>query len=86
MQLDFGKNVGFNTVHVSFQSKEMRAEDFRIEVSDGGPWRSVAEVRENRDRRRVLAVGPLRASQLRLVIGKARRDMGVCEIRVYDEP
>jgi hypothetical protein len=86
VQLDFGKSVGFNTVHVSFQSKQMRAEDFRIEISDGGPWQSVADVRENGDRRRVLALGPVRASQLRLVISKARRDMGVCEIRVYDEP
>jgi hypothetical protein len=86
VQLDFGQSVGFNTIHVSFQSKEMRAEDFRFEVSDGGPWQSVAEISGNLDRRGVLRIKPVRASQLRLVIAKARRDMGVCEIRVYDDP
>jgi hypothetical protein len=86
LQLDFGKTVAFNAIHVSFQSKQMRAEDFRVEISDGGDWQPVAEVRENLDRRRVLSIQPARASKLRLVITKAKRDMGVCEIRVYDEP
>ena len=40
VELDFGKTVAFNTVHVSFQSKEMRAEDFRIEVSEAARGRA----------------------------------------------
>jgi hypothetical protein len=85
VELDFGKTVGFNTVHVSFQSKELRAEDFRIEVAAGDDWRPVAELRGNLDRRCVLGLQPVRAAKLRLVITKAKPGMGVCEIRVYDE-
>jgi len=85
VELDFGKTVGFNTVHVSFQSKELRAENFRIEVATGDDWRPVAELSGNLDRRCVLGLKPVRAAKLRLVITKAKPGMGVCEIRVYDE-
>ena len=64
----------------------MRAEDFRIDVASGDDWQTVAEVSGNADRRRVLSFPPVAAAKLRLVITKARSEMGVCEIRVYDEP
>lgn len=84
--LDFGLPVRFNTVHVSFQSKTMRAEDFRLETFDGQQWKPILTVQGNKDRRRVLRFDPTTGSQLRLVILKATEGMGVCEIRVYDEP
>jgi hypothetical protein len=34
----------------------------------------------------VIPLPPTTASKLRLVLTKVRDDMGVCEIRVYDEP
>ncbi|HOM18143.1 MAG TPA: hypothetical protein PLQ00_12505, partial [Thermoguttaceae bacterium] len=74
------------TVHVSFQTKQMRAEDFRLEAFDGQKWQPLATVQGNKDRRRVVRFDRTKASQLRLVILKAADGMGVCEIRVYDEP
>ena len=85
VQLDFGKSVAFNTVHVSFQSQEMRGEDFQLQVCEGANWRTVASVTANEDRRRVLAFNRVTAAKLRLVIGKGRSAMGVCELRAYDE-
>jgi len=84
--LDFGRPVTFNRLHVSFQSKEMRATEFRFEVPDGSGWRPIAEVRENSDRRRVLSFAEVTADKVRLVILAARAQMGVCEIRVYRDP
>jgi hypothetical protein len=84
--LDFGRPVEFNTVHLSFQTKQMRAEDFRLEAFDGQKWQPLATVQGNKDRRRIVRFDRTKASQLRLVILKAADDMGVCEIRVYDEP
>ncbi|MDW8039653.1 MAG: FAD-dependent oxidoreductase, partial [Thermoguttaceae bacterium] len=84
--LDFGQPVEFNTVHVSFQTKQMRAEDFRLEAFDGQQWQTLVTVQGNKDRRRVIRFDRIKASQLRLVILKATDGMAVCEIRVYDEP
>lgn len=86
VELHFSRPVALDTVHVSFQSKAMRAEAFRIEVADGDAWRTVAEVTGNPDRRRVLRFDRVTAAKLRLVITEAREGMGVCEIRAYDEP
>ena len=87
VELDFGGPVSLNTVHVSFQSKTMRAEAFRVETSDDGKaWRTVAEVSDNPDRRCVLRFDRTQAFKLRLLITKAQQGMGVCEIRAYDEP
>ena len=86
VELDFGQARSMNCVQVSFQSKPMRAEDFRIEAASNGGWATVADVQENLERRRVLTFPRTTATKLRLVITKARPDMGVCEIRVYDEP
>jgi len=85
IELDFGKPVKFNCVHVSFQTKELRASYFRLEVPQGGDWKSVAEVAENSDRRRVLTFPAVTAAKLRLVLRQARPDVGVCEIRVYEQ-
>jgi hypothetical protein len=86
IELDFGQPVRFNSVHVAFQSQVMRAEDFRLEVPLEQGWRTLAEVSDNTQRRRVIPLPPTTASKLRLVLTKVRDDMGVCEIRVYDEP
>ena len=86
VEIDLGRRMQFDCVHVSFQSKAMRADDFRIEAGDGEQWRTVADVKDNTDRRRVLSFERTVAAKLRLVITKARPDMGVCEIRMYDEP
>jgi len=86
IELNFGKPVDFNTVHVSFQSQAMRAEVFRIEVPQDGAWQTVAKVLDNDKRRCVLRLDPTIADRLRIVIERARPNMGICEIRVYNGP
>jgi hypothetical protein len=86
VELDFGRPVAMNCVHVSFQTRRMRADDFHWEVPAGDRWQTVAAVRGNDQRRRVDRFAHVRTAKLRLVIDKARQDMGVCQIRVYDEP
>ncbi|MGB4729141.1 MAG: hypothetical protein WBH86_17185, partial [Thermogutta sp.] len=82
---EFPQSVSFNTVHVSFQSASMRADDFDIEVWRNDQWVRIVEVRGNTERRRVLTFPRVTAQKVRLVIHRAQPDMGVCEIRVYDE-
>lgn len=83
--LEFGQPIAFNTVHVSFQSKTMRADDFDLEIFQNGGWSKVAEIRDNLNRRCVITFPKVTSDKLRLVIQRAEPDMGVCEIRVYDE-
>lgn len=85
IELDFGRRCQFDTVHVSFQSKTMRARDFAIEVAAEQGWKTVAEVKDNDDRRRVLTFPRVSSDKLRLTVQKASPEAGVCEIRVYDE-
>lgn len=85
IELDFGRPVRFDTVHVAFQSQELRADAFRLEVFRDNAWQTIANVTGNFARRRVLSVKPTTAAKLRLVVTEAPEGMGVCEIRVYDE-
>jgi len=85
IELDFGRPRLLDTVHVSFQSQSMRAEDFEIQVEKDGAWRTVAQVTGNQDRRRVISFPRTTTRKLRLVVAKAQPEMGVCEIRAYDE-
>lgn len=85
VELRFSRPVKFNTVHVSFQSKLMRADDFDIQVGQNQSWTTVLEVRDNFDRRRVLTFPAVTSDRLRIVIRRAQPDMGICEIRVYDD-
>lgn len=85
LQLDFGKPVTFDTAHVSFQAKEMRATDFRLEASRGENWEPLVEIRGNQDRRRVVRFPTATAHKLRLIVLNGEANMGVCEIRVYGE-
>jgi hypothetical protein len=85
VELDFGREVSFNCVHVAFQTRELRANAFRLQAPRGDDWQTVAEVTGNLQRRGVIRFEPAKAARLRLVITEAKPDMGVCEIRVYNE-
>ncbi len=85
VELDFGQRRQFDTVHVSFQSKAMRGRDFIIEVAGDQGWKTVAEVKDNDERRRVLTFPGVSADKLRLTLQKISPEAGVCEIRVYNE-
>ncbi|RMG03818.1 MAG: FAD-dependent oxidoreductase [Planctomycetota bacterium] len=86
IEIDLGRSTEFNTVHVSFQSASMRADDFDIAVLDGKDRRPVAEIRDNTMRRRVVTFDTVRATRVRVIVHKAQPDMGICEIRIYNEP
>jgi hypothetical protein len=86
LSLEFPEPTSFNTVHVSFQSKSMRGDDFDLEIWANGQWTRLLEVRDNSERRRVLTFPRVTSPKIRLTIHRAQADMGVCEIRVYDEP
>jgi len=86
VELDFGKDVSFNCVHVSFQTRDHAADSFRIEVWEDGEWQTAAAITGNTQRRRVIWLDRVTSSKLRLVLAKGPDDMAVCEIRVYDEP
>jgi hypothetical protein len=87
VELAWDKPQTFNTVHVSFLTKNNAPQRFAVEVFQGGAWRRVAEVADNRHRRHVLPFEPVTASKVRLVILAAKPyEQGVCEIRVYDDP
>ena len=83
IQLDFGGPVTLNCVHISFQTKALRADAFRIEAADGDTWRTLAQVADNTHRRRLIDVDRTTTPKLRLVLSKAQPGAGVCEIRVY---
>ncbi|MCX8035957.1 MAG: FAD-dependent oxidoreductase [Candidatus Sumerlaeia bacterium] len=89
VELDFGKPVKFNSVHVTFQLPTLAAAAYKINTSVGGKeWKTVASVTDNRQRRRVHEFEPVTADRLRLVIednSTSGTTPQVCEIRVYDE-
>lgn len=89
LELDFGKPVRFNTVHVTFQLARMAAEAFRVDVAaEDGSWRTVARVEGNELRRCVESFEAVTSNRLRVVMEKARTPNlapRICEIRVYDE-
>ncbi|MBN1669987.1 MAG: FAD-dependent oxidoreductase [Kiritimatiellae bacterium] len=84
-EIDFGKPVDFDTVHVAFQSDARSAESFEIQARANGDWKTVSEIEGNALRRHVLKFDPVTASKLRLLIRKMRDDAAVCEIRAYGQ-
>lgn len=85
VELRFASPVEFDTVHISFQSRQLAASDFSLSALVDGQWQSLTRVADNTQRRCVLTVPPTRADRLRLTVEKAPAEMGVCEIRVYRE-
>lgn len=85
VQLDLSAPAAVNTVHVSFQTRSDRGVDFDVQVLRDGRWQSVAEVRDNADRRRVLSFSAVSTDKLRLVLLKSAGNVGICELRVYGQ-
>jgi len=70
-------------VHMSFATKTLAPQAFRVEAWQGDAWRTVAEVPSCRQRRYVVGLDSTTTTRLRCVFtGMA----SVAEIRVYDEP
>ncbi|MCX6897776.1 MAG: FAD-dependent oxidoreductase [Verrucomicrobia bacterium] len=73
----------FNVVHVTFFTKRHTPKHFAVEAWVNGSWKKLAEVGDKPLRRHVLGLERVTASKLRVVLSDA---VGICEIRVYDEP
>lgn len=77
----------FNMVHVAFSTKRHAPRRFALQTASDSLWRTVSEVADNRHRRHVLGIPGTTTSKLRLVLLEpGENEVGVCEIRVYDEP
>lgn len=85
VQLDFGRPVTFDAIHLTFQTKDLRATDFMLEASRDQNWETLAQIRGNESRRRVLSFPTATAHKIRLMLLKTEPNMGVAEIRVYHE-
>jgi hypothetical protein len=73
----------FNVVHVAFFTKRHAPKQFAVEAWVDGGWKKLAEAGGKPLRRHVLGLERVTASKLRVVLSDA---VGICEIRVYDEP
>ncbi len=85
VQIDLPSPETINCVHVSFQNRKILAADFDVQVDVSGEWKTVAEGAGNSDRRRVLRFDPVKTGKVRLVLKRALGEVGVCEIRIYNE-
>lgn len=90
VELRFDKPQRFNTVHVTFQTAPLSCPDYSIDLAEGGGWRTVLGVKENRKRRIVHTFERVVSHRIRLVLKAPARDNErnspqVCEIRVYNE-
>ena len=83
IELAWTEPVSLNVVHINFQTRKLAPRGFSVEVWQGGRWRQVVEVTDNRHRRHVLGLDRIVTSRLRVV---EREPAGICEIRVYEEP
>jgi hypothetical protein len=71
-----------NTLHLTFE--EYRSVPFVAEVAEAGGWRTVAEHAEvDSTRRHVLRFARLESDRVRI---RFAEPVGVCEVRLYDEP
>jgi hypothetical protein len=85
VQLDLPEPADINTAHVSFQTRKDRAVDFQVQAIVDGSWKTMAEVHDNPDRRRVLHFTTIHTGKMRVVLDKVTGQVGVCEIRLYRE-
>ncbi len=74
-----------NTFHVSFQTRNDCGIDFDIETATDGQWKTVAKIRGNEVRHRVIPFPTVRTENVRLVLRKVAGEVGVCELRLYHE-
>ena len=86
VELDFGKPVTFNSVHITFQNQAMLPDAFQVDAWANEKWRPIVQIKAGIQGRHVLTFERATAAKVRLLITQARRRVGVCEIRVYDEP
>jgi len=83
IELAWAEPVGFNVLHVVFQTKRLAPAEFTVDAWLDGGWQTVAGLDDNRHRRLVFGLDRVTTQKLRLTLG---RPAGICEIRVYDEP
>jgi hypothetical protein len=86
IQLQLAEPSQVNSVHVSFQKRGSRADDFTVDAWVEDAWKTVANMVENKYRRCVLNFQTLKTDKIRLVITKASPRLAVCEIRIHNEP
>jgi hypothetical protein len=87
VELAWDRPQSFNTVHVTFLTSAYAPARFAVEGWVAGDWRRLVEVEDNRYRRHVFGLERTTAARLRVVMLATRGpEIGITEIRVYDEP
>lgn len=88
IELDFGRSVAVNEVHVTFQLSQTAAKAYELAADNGSTWRPLCNVQDNAERRRVHRFDQVSTSRLRLTLkGNLATDkpVRICEIRAYGE-
>lgn len=102
LELDFGKEVAFNTIYVTFDTNLNRThmatpplfqapecvKDYAVFYKHEASWKPLLEVKGNCQRRRIHHFNTVNSQKLRLEIYSTNGDRSVriYEIRVYREP
>jgi hypothetical protein len=86
IQLELEKPSLLNTVHLTFEDTKGLAVSFDVEVRGPQYWKQVAQVTDNRLRRRIVTFEPVSTNNIRLLITKGKTPFAICEVRLYSEP
>ncbi|MEM3385577.1 MAG: FAD-dependent oxidoreductase [Nitrososphaeria archaeon] len=101
LEINFGKEVKFNTVYLTFDTNlniEFKAlppfyifpecvKDYTLKIPEDGTYRTIVDIKGNYFRRRVHKFDQVKADKLRIEIYKTNGDPSarIYEIRVYNE-
>lgn len=100
LELDFGKPMTFNTVHITFDTdlderhrRSLRVpecvRDYELQWFDdvGNQWRTILRVMDNHSRKRVHKFEPVTSTKLRILVHATNGDKSarIYEVRVYNE-
>lgn len=61
--------------------------DYQIQVQNGSKWVTVADVKNNWQRRRIHRFEPVKTSKIRVLVTATNGDKSarICEVRAYNE-
>lgn len=87
VELAWDRPQSFNSIHVIFLGAAFAPPRFSIEAWTSDGWRKLVEINGPSRRRHVIGLERTTAARLRVVLPNTKQpEVGLTEIRVYDEP
>lgn len=87
MELGWNSVKKMNVIHLSFLTSALSAKQIVIEALQKGAWREVVNVENTLPHRRlVIPIGEVSTEKIRIRLKNMAQGMGVCEVRIYEEP